>query len=270
MLKKILNVGTNSLRRRNFGVMLNKVIIRFQERNLKESRQDSLSWCKRHALPCEEFLKSIDSTLWEESQSACRIIEQQAQTKLATLGLDLFGGGHYPLLYFFTRYLEASSVVETGVAAGWSSQAILTALQKNGGTGRLYSSDFPYFRYKNPEQLVGYIVDDSLRHLWDLYIDGDRNNLPLILRKIDHIDLFHYDSDKSYAGRACALDAVKAKLTPEAIVIFDDIQDNAHFKEHVESHNLPFRIFEFEGKYLGLTAQFLKTTGSRDASPALG
>jgi hypothetical protein len=35
--------------------------------------------------------------------------------------------------------------------AGFSSSAILTALKEN-GEGILYSSDFPYFRIKNPEK----------------------------------------------------------------------------------------------------------------------
>jgi predicted O-methyltransferase YrrM len=259
MIKKLLNVGANSLRRRNFGVMLNKVKIRIQERDLKQLQQGNLSWCKTHALSAEPFLKSLDSALWEETLNTCGTIEEQAQKKLAVIGLDLGGGGHYPLLYFLTRYLKPSTVMETGVAAGWSSQAILTALKRNGGKGHLYSSDFPYFRYENPERFIGYVVDDSLRVRWDLHIDGDRNNFPLILSKVDHIDLFHYDSDKSYAGRAYALEAVKAKLAPQAAIVFDDIQDNPHFKDFVEKDSLPFRVFEFKGKYLGLTAKFLNS-----------
>jgi len=258
MFEKVLNIGANSMRRRNFSVMLNKVALRIKEQKSKESQEDVLDWCKRQAQPYEVFLKDLDEGLWQEAVNACRSIEQEAQKKLSVLGLDLGGGGHYPILYFFTRYLNALCVVETGVAAGWSSQAILTAIQKNGGAGHLYSSDFPYFRYKNPEKLVGYIVDDTLKGMWDLYIDGDRNNLPLILQKADRIDLFHYDSDKSYDGRTYALDIIKPKLTPESVIIFDDIQDNSHFKDFVESAGVPYRIFEFEGKYLGLTSPFLE------------
>ena len=57
--------------------------------------------------------------------------------------MSLGGGGNFILLYFLTRKFN-KVVVETGVAAGWSSLAILGAFEKN-GEGKLYSSDFPYF-----------------------------------------------------------------------------------------------------------------------------
>ena len=72
---------------------------------------------------------------------------------------NLGGGADYPLLYFLTRYLNPENVLETGVAAGFSSYAILSALQKN-RKGTLYSSDFPYLRIKNPERYIGIVVEN--------------------------------------------------------------------------------------------------------------
>jgi predicted O-methyltransferase YrrM len=171
--------------------------------------------------------------------------------------MDLGGGGHSPLLYFFTRHLNPDIVIETGVAAGWSSQAILTALKDNQSGGHLYSSDFPYFRYKNPEKLVGYVVDDSLKNNWSLFIDGDQNNLPKIVEQVHQpVALFHYDSDKSIEGRNFAYNLLSNKLSKNAVVIFDDIQDNLHFKNFVEKQNMPYKVFEFKGKYIGLTGPY--------------
>lgn len=258
MLQKIVNIGVNSLKRRNFGVMANKILLRLKEQKSGDSQADILTWCQSHAESAELFAQNLDAALWEETQSICADIDKKAHEKLRQIDLDLGGGGHYPLLYFLTRYLKASCVVETGVAAGWSSYAILTALEKNAAGGKLYSSDFPYFRYKNPEKLVGYVVDEALKKNWDLYIDGDRNNLPLIVNKVSSISLFHYDSDKSYNGRVYALETVKRKLSEKAVIMFDDIQDNTHFKELIETTQKPFKIFEFGGKYLGMTGQFLE------------
>lgn len=66
----------------------------------------------------------------------------------------------------------------------------------------------------------------------------------------------HYDSDKSVEGRNFAYKLVAPKLTDNAIVIFDDIQDNLHFKNFVAEHSAPYKIFEFEGKFIGLTGPY--------------
>ena len=254
MLRKIANIGRNSVKRRNFAVMAGKVKTRLKER----AAQDVSDWYAQHAEPHEKFLENLDADLWRETQDACHALTQDAKSKLKTIEYDLGGGGNYELLYFLTRYMKAGTVVETGVAAGWSSQAILTALDKN-GQGTLYSSDFPYFRMKNPERYIGFVVANDLKENWTLYIEGDQYSLPKICAQTDGIDIFHYDSDKSYEGRARAFMEVSPKLSDGAAVIFDDIQDNAHFKDFVEERAVPFKIFGFGGKYLGLTGDFLKS-----------
>jgi predicted O-methyltransferase YrrM len=254
-MKTLMNIATNSLRRHNFSLMAEKVVRRVTERSRAAEQQEATAWAAGKAESWPDFAKAINPSLWDETESACRDIEKAARAKLDQLGLDLGGGGHYPLLYFLTRHRKPRTVVETGVAAGWSSQALLAALNKNGAEGHLYSSDFPYFRLKNPEQYVGYVVDDNLKGRWTLLIDGDRNNLPAIARKIAEIDLFHYDSDKSYGGRTFAWKCLKDKFTRDATIIFDDIQDNFHFRDLVSSLQRPFHIFAFEGKYIGMTGR---------------
>ena len=68
-----------------------------------------------------------------------------------------------------------------------------------------------------------------------------------------NIDLFHYDSDKSYSGRANALKSISSKISSKTIIIFDDIQNNLHFKDFVEDHKKDFYVFEFDGKFTGIT-----------------
>ncbi|MEM8494261.1 MAG: class I SAM-dependent methyltransferase [Planctomycetota bacterium] len=171
---------------------------------------------------------------------------------MAKIDHPLGGGGAYPALYFLTRCMRPACVVETGVAAGFSSCSVLAALEAN-GEGRLYSSDFPYFRLPNPEQYVGVVVDEPLKKNWRLYLDGDDANLPRIVDSVDRIDLFHYDSDKSYSGRQAALEHVKGALSEEAVIVFDDIQDNSHFRDLVEeTRPESWRVFRFQGKYVGM------------------
>lgn len=252
MFRKLVNIGINSLKRNNFGVMAGKVLLRIRERSSNARRLLVTKWCQQHAGDFAEYARSLDSELWEETEAACAQISSAASETLARIGLDLGGGGHFPLLYFLARRLHPRNVLETGVAAGWSSQALLLALEKNTEGGQLYSSDFPYFRYENPENLVGVLVEPRLRQGWHLFIDGDRHNLPKILRNIGPIDLFHYDSDKSVSGRNYALDAVRPHLSDRAVLLFDDIQDNDHFERWVTAEALSFRVFEFGGKFVGM------------------
>lgn len=259
-MQLLCNIALNSLKRRNFAVMAEKVGLRLRERTYASGKGEAAQWCARQAISWADFAAALDADLWCETQDACTKLQKKAEEKLKNVVVDLGGGGHYPLLYFMVRYMKPREVVETGVAAGWSSQALLLALRKNGG-GKLFSSDFPYFRLKNPERYIGYIVDADLRESWTLLTAGDRYNLPLIARLADTIDLFHYDSDKTYRGRAFALERLEPKFSETAAVLFDDIQDNFQFKDLVATRQWPFRVFAFEGKYVGLTGPFLQTLG---------
>lgn len=186
-------------------------------------------------------------------------LEDNAHKILSALEHDLGGGGIYPFLYFITRYTKPDCIVETGVAAGFSSYAFLAAIKAN-GKGRLYSSDFPYFRLPNPERYIGIVVEESLKDNWDLYIDGDEANLPKILRNTSKIDIFHYDSDKTYSGRHMTMSLIEGTLSKNAIILMDDIQDNSFFYDYVETKNVKsWRIFEFQGKYVGMIGNLSST-----------
>ena len=212
-----------------------------------------LDWCERHASDIWDWLPPQTSDLWEEAQSFAEQMRLDALTTLEGLEVQLGGGGHYCLLYFLTRAREPEIVMETGVAAGYSSKAILSAMVKN-GRGSLYSSDFPYCRLEHPEKYIGILVGEELRERWTLHIKGDRKNLEAITSGIppESVGLFHYDSDKSYSGREFAFRTIKPYLSPDSVCIFDDIQNNWHFRDLVDSNPFDWRIFEFGGKYLGL------------------
>ena len=85
------------------------------------------------------------------------VLKNDANKILSEIQVDLGGGGNYYLLYFLVRKVNPKIVVETGVAAGWSSLSILRAFQKS-GFGKLYSSDFPYFRLNKPEKYIGIVT----------------------------------------------------------------------------------------------------------------
>jgi predicted O-methyltransferase YrrM len=245
------NIFTNILKPNFFNVIIKKIVKRFE----KNTSVDALKFAKLNTkFTTEEFCRSIDQLLYEEILPDISFIEKEAKEKLSKLGVSLGGGGNYILLYFLVRKLKPNIVVETSVAAGWSSLAILRAFTKN-KKGKLYSSDFPYFRLKSPEQYVGFLAKNEINKInWYLDIRGDDLAIPEIVKKIEDntIDLIHYDSDKSFSGRNKVFNALIPKTNQNTIVIFDDIQDNLYFKNLVNKTKKDYFILEFKGKYLGI------------------
>ena len=248
----VINIARNAARPGWGREMLHKVWLRFSERNLLREREQSTSWCRKQEVDAGSWAMSIDPVLWQAAETFASEQERVAERRLAELRVKMGGGGFYALLYFLTRLLKPATIVETGVACGYSSRAFLLALDEN-GQGQLFSSDFPYFRLANPEQYVGCLVEPELRDRWTLLIGSDRDNLPKIARMLPHIDLLHYDSDKSVSGRQFALQLLSDRLGPESLVLFDDIQDNRHFMEWTETEGADFLVFEFKGKWIGVT-----------------
>lgn len=245
------NVLSNAKRPSFLPVMARKAFARIKEFDLRREREVTMAWCAARAEDVAVYARNRDAALWSEAVAVARDREQRARAILNELGVSLGGGAHTALLYFLVRYRRPRAIVETGVAAGFSSQAMLTALERN-GTGMLYSSDFPYVRLKEPERFVGAVVDDVLKHRWRLHLAGDRRNLESILPDCGPVDLFHYDSDKSYAGRAYVMARIEQHLVADALVIMDDIQDNSFFRNYVGATGALARVFRLHDKFIGM------------------
>ena len=106
------------------------------------------------------------------------------------------------LLYVLVRILNPDTVVETGVASGDSSVAILQALQDNRHGGKLFSIDrlttgelLPDgTRYPTHSEGVGWCVPDELRTQWHLVLGDAKPILPDLLSSLKSIDIFLHDS----------------------------------------------------------------------------
>lgn len=232
--------------------MLKKIFKRFEKSNPRAS----FEWAKKNTtLTIDEYCKKLDPELWLETKNECLLIQKKADTLITRENIQLGGGANIYLLYFMVRKFLPKIVLETGVSAGFSSLAILRAFQKN-SFGKLYSSDFPYFRIDDPLKYIGILIkDETNKNNCEIYTEGDEYNLKKIIDKIGNnaINLFHYDSDKSYSGRKLAINIVYNKLSKKnGFIIFDDIQDNFHFKDFVICNNLKYEIMSYDNKYLGL------------------
>lgn len=234
-------------------VMLGKLARRITGKNGRLPQEENKAWLERNASDLSSFLLTFSPLIQSETQQFQEHIQNHALAALSTIPYDLGGGAGVPLLYALVRKFTPDIVVETGVAAGFSSATILTAMERN-QKGMLFSSDFPYFRIKNPEQYIGIVVEQSLKSRWSLLLKGDEKNLPEIVRSISgKIGLFHYDSDKSYEGREFAMRTITPYLAENAIIVMDDIHDNSYFHDYVSDHpSLNWSVFFYAGKYIGL------------------
>lgn len=255
----VQSVLAQALRPGRLRVMLQKLRTRLDVKG-SLSEADNRRWLRAHAVDLEGFARQLDSALWDEAEQVTRELNEYGKQQLAQVPFRLGGRAASPLLYFLTRLARPRSVVETGVAAGFSSAAFLAALEAN-GHGRLYSSDFPYLRIPDPERFIGIAVPQRLRQRWELWIEGDTANLPEIVRRAHVIDLLHYDSDKTYSGRRRSLEFLRAYLAASALIVMDDIQDNSFFHDFVkERGTMRWHVFEFDGKYVGMIGLATPTT----------
>ena len=249
--KKLKNIIYQIFNKKRSIIILDKILTRFYSSIRTNKTNENLD---KLAIKISDFCTFYNKELWEESKVFGENLLKESKKKLKDINIPLGGGGAYELLYFLTRYIKPSIITETGVAAGYSSKAFLEGIKIN-KKGKLFSSDFPYFREINAEKYIGLLVEDIHKKNWDLCIEGDINFIKTLNKKLkkSSIDLFHYDSDKSYRGRKNTFNAIKKYLKKKCVIIFDDIQDNSHFLDLSTRYSKDkIKIFEFNGKYIGM------------------
>lgn len=187
-----------------------------------------------------EKLAELHPTEWAFAKDA----EQKSPVKMG-------GAAHLDLLYTAVRARRPAIIVETGVAAGWSTLAILLALDAN-GAGQLYSSDMPYAKLNN-EDFVGCVVPARLRTRWTLERRPDRDVLPPLFAKLGVIDMVHHDSDKSYDGRTFVYREAWRRIREGGLLLSDDIEDNFAFRDFAQEVGSPSLVLrKAPGNFSGL------------------
>jgi predicted O-methyltransferase YrrM len=150
------------------------------------------------------------------------------------------------VLFALVRKTKPALVLETGVADGESTVAILSAMELN-GHGELVSVDIA------PN--VGGLVSDSERVRWRLHIlDASRvfQELTDLVAGLPPIDIFFHDSDHSYHHQVTEMRLASHRMAPGGLVICDDSDSSFAFLDFCTSRMLPGR-FLFDGKkFLGV------------------
>ena len=124
------------------------------------------------------------------------------------------------MLYSLVRATQPRVVVETGVAMGYSTCVLLSALNRN-GAGNLYSTDV------TPD--VGFILSDTERARWNFWLlDRGRPKVSLKSRlaELDRIDLFLHDSMHTYEWQTFECRLALTKMSSTAVLACDDADDS--------------------------------------------
>jgi len=205
--------------------------------NKKEKQKaKAKKWCEDIAIDTTTAIIKVtglvepvtfDEKFKEQLKTATEIVEK--------CPIKMGGPGNLDLIYQLAEYSQATRVIETGVAYGWSSLAFLLSLQ-NRHNSLLVSNDFPYL-FKNSEKYVGCVVPSELKSFCRLLNYPDRCGLPNALNLLTTIDMCHYDSDKSYEGRLYAYPQLYKALRKGGIFVSDDVDDNFGFRGFCNSIN---------------------------------
>ena len=148
------------------------------------------------------------------------------------------GKGLSKFLYFCIRLTQPSQVVETGVAAGASTNTLLFALRQN-GVGSLASIDV------TPK--VGELIQEDLKSIWQLHVIGLKNPTNAFLAVLDEIDdslIFLHDSDHSLVWQIHELDGVRNLQKNCKFVAFDDV--SPEFINYVSSTYPSCEVYIFD------------------------
>ncbi len=234
-------------------ILVKKILRRFLITTGNISNDENINFLEKNCENIDNFFSNIDKKLWNESKIFQNELKVYSEKKLSQIQYDLGGGGAYNILYFLTKFIKPETIFETGVGAGFSTFAFLKGLDEN-NKGILYSSDFPYFRISNPENYIGTLVPKNLKSRWKLMKEGDEANTKFYKKTFNkEFDILHYDSDKTYLGRANFFKISNTLINTKTIIVMDDIQDNSFFYDYVYKKKFyKWKIFNFEKKYIGL------------------
>lgn len=232
-----------------------QILKRNKNSHFEATREESTKWCKQNCIGQEEALIELfgDKTYKPLNNLYSEEIKK-SQDKADNCPVNMGGEGAISFLYHIVKESKARSVLETGVAYGWSSLAILLAI-KDEDKALLISNDMPYIKMNN-DDYVGCVVPENLKSKWQLQRLPDIKGIPLALKKLyNSLDLCHYDSDKSYTGRAWSSPILWKALKVGGLFVSDDINDNLAFKHFCKSIDRKPIIIEHLGKYVGIVVK---------------
>jgi GalNAc-alpha-(1->4)-GalNAc-alpha-(1->3)-diNAcBac-PP-undecaprenol alpha-1,4-N-acetyl-D-galactosaminyltransferase len=220
----------------------------------EHNRDAAVEWCRSLRRDQSDVAHQLlGSHPWVGLETAAGTELAIARQRADAVPFKLGGASNMDLLYNLCEGLSARCVLETGVAYGWSSLAVLLSLKNRPGA-MLFSVDLPYLKHGN-DRWVGIVVPEYLHRHWKLFRMADREGLPRAIRAARTFDLAHYDSDKSLEGRAFAYPQIWSALRPGGVLVSDDIGDNTAFRDFCEKMRLVPLVVQQGDKFQGIVVK---------------
>jgi len=218
------------------------------------------NWYEEKAITAPQAFYQLTGNHMNESvREIYKEIFETADALANTCPVKMGGPANIDLLYWLSKHCGAKRIIETGVAYGWSSLAILLSI-KDKNNSILISTDMPYPKLNN-DKYVGCVIPDNLKTNWKLISLPDKKAIPKAIRMIKNFDMCHYDSDKSYDGRLWCYKYLWNGLRNGGCFISDDISDNYAFIDFSDQLEVLPTIVKSEGKYIGI---IFKETGYKN------
>ena len=137
------------------------------------------------------------------------------------------------VLYALVRAQRPDVVLETGVADGFSSFAILAALDAN-SNGHLHSVDI--------QDDVGIVVPAALRGRWTVHINDREMDLERGLKDIvaglPPVDFYYHDSGHTYLWQSFEYGAVAELIRTGGTFMSDDVDWSYAFIDHCKARRV--------------------------------
>lgn len=225
-------------------------ILKFKtKKKIYQEKLKSESICQRNYIIKENFYKGnkINNIYDASKMEFCNY-----STKNDSLNFNkLAGAADLELIYNICNHIKPKIIVETGVAFGWSSSVFLNYIYNQSINTKLISFDMPYILSKN-DNYIGKVVCEKFKKKWTLIKGVDYLSIKRNLHLMTNIDLFHYDSDKSYEGMIKIFNTVYPLIKENGFMIVDDINDNMAFHKFCDFFLVKPIIVKLNNKYIGI------------------
>ena len=236
--------------RKFFFILIYRKFLNFFKFNKNLEKKSFLvnSWCYKKKILEKNFYMKIGFKKTENFFQKHRSFYLMAKLKEKNLVYKMGGMAHLNLIYNLIKCYNPKQILETGVAFGWSTLAIILSKSQK---SNLISIDLSY-PTKSSYKLVGMAIPSNLKKKFTLLSGIDYEYLYKFVINKKKFDFIHYDSDKSYLGRKKNYNLIWKILNKNGCFISDDISDNSAFYEFVTKKKLKYYILKFNRKYIGI------------------
>ncbi len=155
------------------------------------------------------------------------------------------------LLYLLCYVTKPSIVVETGVANGFSSSYILSAME-NVNHGELFSID-GIIRPWHTAEKIGLAIPQQLKKRQNLILGNASIELKKLLNEINLVDIFIHDSSHTYQNMKKEFRIAWSHIREGGFLFSDDVSQHDAFLDFSDEINVkPIIIRKDQGSHVGL------------------